>query len=71
MRDAICKLAAFSVTDTTNSDVYYLHCPSAAQVFGGNLPAKFAVFIAHSTAQNLAASGNQVTAKGSYLNIAS
>lgn len=70
MRDAICKLAAVTATDTTNSDVYYLDCPSAAAVFGGNLPAKFVIFITHSTGQNLAASGNQVTVKGSYLNVA-
>jgi len=66
MRDAICKLAAFSVTDTTASDVYYLDCPSVAAVFNGNLPAQFVVFITHSTGANLAASGNQVTVKGSY-----
>lgn len=70
MRDAICKLAAVTATDTTNSDVYYLDCPSAAAVFGGNLPSKFVIFITHSTGQNLAASGNQVTVKGSYLNVA-
>lgn len=70
MRDAICRLAAVTATDTTNSDVYYLDCPSVAAVFGGNLPAKFVVFITHSTGQNLAASGNQVTIKGSYATVA-
>jgi hypothetical protein len=70
MRDAVCLLAAMSPTDTTNSDVYYLDCPSAAAVFNGNLPAKFVVFIAQSTGQNLAASGNQVTVKGSYHTVA-
>jgi hypothetical protein len=70
MRDAICRLGAFTVTDTTNSDVYYLDCPSVAAVFNGNLPAKFVVFITHSTGQNLAASGNQVTVKGSYATVA-
>jgi hypothetical protein len=70
MRDAICRLAAVTQTDTTNSDVYYLECPSVAAVFNGNLPAKFVVFITHSTGQNLAASGNQVTVKGSYANVA-
>lgn len=69
MRDAICKLAAVSQTDTTNSDVYFLDCPSVAAVFVGNMPAKFVVFITHSTGQNLAASGNQVTIKGSYHNV--
>lgn len=70
MRDAICRLAASTQTDTDNSDVYYLEVPSVAAVFGGNMPAKFVVFITHSTGQNLAASGNQVTVKGSYANVA-
>ncbi len=70
MRDAICKPAAMTVTDTTNSDVYYLDCPSAAAAFGGNLPAKFVIFITQSTGQNLASSGNQVTIKGSYTTVA-
>lgn len=70
MRDAICRLGAVSITDTTNSDVYYLDCPSVAAVFGGNLPAKFVIFITQSTGQNLAASGNQVTVKGSYCTVA-
>lgn len=70
IRDAICKLGAVSATTTTNSVVYYLHCPSVAAVFGGNLPAKFVVFITQSTNANLASSGNQLTMKGSYLNVA-
>lgn len=70
MRDAICLLGAMTVTDTTNSDVYYLDCPSAKAVFGGNLPKKFVIFITHSTGQNLAASGNQVTVVGSYSTVA-
>lgn len=70
MRDAICRPAAWTATDTTNSDVYYLECPSVAAVFGGNLPAKFVIFITQSTAQNLAASGNQVTIKGSFAKVA-
>lgn len=69
MRDAICRLGAVTATDTTNSDVYYLDCPSVAAVFGGNLPAKFVIFITQSTGQNLAASGNQVTIKGSYATV--
>jgi hypothetical protein len=70
IRDAICRLAAVTQTDTTSGDVYYLDCPSVAALFGGNLPAKFVVFITHSMGVNLAASGNQVTVKGSYLNVA-
>lgn len=70
MRDAICHLAAFTITDTGASDAYYLDCASAASAFGGNLPAKFVIFITHSTGANLAAAGNQVTIKGSYSNVA-
>lgn len=70
IRDAICQPAAVTATDTTASRVYYLHCPSVAAAFNGNLPAKFVVFITHSTGANLAASGNQVTIKGSYETIA-
>ena len=68
IRDAICKLAALAVTDTTAGRVYYLQCPSVAAVFGGNLPRKFVVFIAHSTGQNLETTGdpNQVYVKGTY-----
>lgn len=70
MRDAICKLGAVSATDTTNSDVYYLGPFSVASLFGGVCPAKFVIFITHSTGQNLAASGNQVTIKGVYYAVA-
>lgn len=69
MQDAWMRLAGFTVTDTTNSDVYYIEIPSVAAVFGGNLPKKFVVCIAHATNANLAASGNQVTIVGSYANI--
>lgn len=74
IRNAICRLGA--VTDVTNtaSRVYYLDCPSVAAVFGGNLPAKFVIFITGNatttTTAQLAASGNQVTIKGSYATVA-
>lgn len=74
IRDAICKLGAVTITTNTAGRVYYLDCPSAAAVFGGNLPKKFAIFITvnptTTTTAGLAASGNQVTVVGSYLNIA-
>lgn len=70
MRDAICRLGAVSAVDTTAGDVYYLDCPSAAAVFGGNLPKKFIIFITlnstTTTTAGLASSGNQVTIVGSY-----
>lgn len=70
IRDGFAKLAAVAVTDATNSRVYYLDCPSAAAAFGGNLPKKFVVFIAHSMVGALASSGNQLTVVGSYMNVA-
>lgn len=71
MQDAWMRIAAVAVTDTTNSDVYYLHCPSVKTVFGGSTPAKFVVCIAHATNANLAAAGSQqVTYKGIYYNVA-
>lgn len=70
IRDAICKLGASTATTATNSVVYYLDCPSVAQVFGGYLPKKFVVFITHSMVGALAASGNQLTYTGVYRNVA-
>lgn len=70
MRDAICWLGAFTATDTTASDTYYLDCPSAKSVFNGLLPKKFVIFVTHSTGANLAAAGNQVTVSGTYDNVA-
>lgn len=70
IRDAICRLAAVTATDTTASRVYYLEVPSVAAVFGGNMPSKFTIFITQSTGTTLETSGNQVTIKGSYENVA-
>jgi len=69
MRDAICRLAAVTATDTGASDVYYLNCPSAAAVFGGTIPRKFVIFITQSTGTTLETTGdpNQVYVKGVYL----
>ena len=64
------QIADVVTTDTTASRVYPLRCPSVAAVFGGNIPHKFFPFICHSTGANLAASGNQVTVKGTYFTIA-
>ena len=72
IRDAICRLAASTATDTTASRVYYLNCPSAAAVFGGTIPRKFVVFITQSTGTTLETTGdpNQVYYKGVYANVA-
>jgi hypothetical protein len=70
IRDGFCKFAAGVVTDTGASDVYYLDCPSAAAVFGGNLPHKFVIYISQSTGTTLETTGQQVTIKGSYATVA-
>lgn len=72
IRDAICRLAAFTETDTTGSRTYYLHCPSVAAVFGGTCPRKFVVFITQSTGATLETTGdpNQVYVGGVYRTVA-
>ena len=71
VRDAICFLAASTVTDTTASRVYYLSCPSVVQVLG-NVPRKFVIFITQSTNTTLETTGdpNQVYIQGMYENVA-
>lgn len=64
------KLLGVMPTDTTNSQVYSLDPRSVAALYGGICPAKFAIFIAHSTNANLASSGHQVTIKGVYETVA-
>lgn len=73
VRDAICRLAAATVTDTTASRTYYLDCPSVRSVFNGLVPRKFVVFITQSTTTTLETTGdpNQVYVKGSYLQVQS
>lgn len=72
VRDAVCKLAAITQTDTGASEYYYLQCPSAAAVFGGNLPKKFVIFITQSTGTTLETTSdpNQVYITGSYYTVA-
>lgn len=70
MRDAVCRLGAFTLVDTGASDVYYLDCPSVAAVFNGHMPAKFVIFITTNTTAALETSGNQVTIKGLYATVA-
>lgn len=57
-------------TDTTASQVYYWHALSVASGFGGICPEKFVIFITQSTGAALAASGNQVTTKAVFINVA-
>lgn len=72
IRDAICLWAAMTETDTTVSRTYYLDCPSASAVFGGNVPRKFVVFVTHSTGAALEPVGdpNKVFITGSFDNVA-
>lgn len=69
IRDGAAKLGAAVDTraDPGTDDVYVVGQFSVASLFGGVCPAKFVLFIAHSTGVNLAAAGNQVTVKGSYI----
>lgn len=57
-------------TDTTASQVYYMHAVSVAAAFGGVCPAKFVLFVTQSTGTTLETSGQQVTVKGTYLSVA-
>lgn len=72
VRDAICRLAAVTQTDTTASRTYYLNCPSVRDVFNGTVPRKFVVFITQSTGTTLETTGdpNQVYVKGVYQTVA-
>jgi len=72
IRDAVCRMAAVTATDTTASRVYYLNCPSVAALFGGVCPRKFVVFITQSTGAALETTGdpNQVYIKGVYNTVA-
>lgn len=57
-------------TDTTASQVYYMHAVSVAAAFGGHCPAKFVLFVTQSTGTTLETTGNQVTIKGLYYTVA-
>lgn len=52
------KLAAVMLVDATTSDRdYYFGPVSVASLFGGALPKKFSVFVAHNTGVNLNSTG--------------
>ena len=72
IRDAICRLATVTDTDSTASRTYYLNVPSVAAVFGGTVPRKFVIFLTQSTGAALESTGdpNQVYVKGVYANVA-
>jgi hypothetical protein len=70
VRSGVCPFPArvISVDATTSDRPYPFHIPSVAQMFGGNLPKKVAVFVSHNTAVNLnSTAGNQTYAyQGEY-----
>jgi hypothetical protein len=68
LRDASAVLLKAFATraDPGTDDVYPFGPVSVAAAFGGVCPAKFALFISHSTGVNLAASGHEVHVKGAY-----
>lgn len=70
-RDAVAFLLAWTDTDTTASQFYYLMCPSIRQVLG-YVPRKFFLFITHSMVAALETTGdpNQVYVAGRYDNVA-
>lgn len=72
IRDAGAVLGFSCATraDPGTDDTYPIRPFSVAALFGGVCPAKFVVFIAHSTGVNLAAAGNEVHVKGVYETIA-
>jgi len=70
VRDANCRLAAVTATDTTASQVYPMSCSSVAAVFGGVVPRKFFIFITHSMVAALETAGNAVHVIGVYYTVA-
>ena len=73
-RDAALVLGKAIAVDATASAVLYGAPFSVASLFGGVLPAKFVVFVTGNgtttTTAQFAASGNQITLKGTYLTVA-
>lgn len=72
LRDSHARLlmSASTRADPGTDDDYYLGPASVASCFGGVCPAKFVIFVTHSTGVNLAASGNTVVIKGVYYTVA-
>jgi hypothetical protein len=68
IRDGAARLgfAVDTRADPGTDDVYFIGPFSVAALFGGICPAKFAIFVAHSTGVNLAASGHEIHVKGAY-----
>jgi hypothetical protein len=69
---AVGVLAAVIPTDNTSDRTYPFCCGSVAQLFGGNCPDRFVVFVTHDTGVNLhsTAGNHEVSVQGTYFNIA-
>jgi hypothetical protein len=67
-RDSVAVLvwSAGTRADPGTDDVYQIAASSLAGAFGGILPSRCVLFVTHSTGVNLAASGHQITVKGTY-----
>jgi len=70
IRDSGFVLARAILTDTTASRVYGFRAFSVASLFGGICPRKFAIFVAQSTGTTLETTGQQITQKGVFYNVA-
>jgi hypothetical protein len=53
VRDSFCKLAAVLRVDSTTSNRVYPFQFAIAQLFGGNVPKKCAIFVAHNVGSTL------------------
>ena len=61
VRDGFAKLAAIMRVDSTTSNRDYFYEFNAAAVFGGSLPKKYVVFVAHNTGVNLNSTAGEHT----------
>lgn len=61
VRDSFAKLAAVLRCDSTTSDRDYPFFFTLASLFGGTLPKKMVVFVAHNTGVNLNSTGSNHT----------
>ena len=59
IKNAICKPVAILSTNATSDRTYHFTAASVRAAFGGEMPSKFVLFIAHNTGVNLnATAGN-------------
>ena len=66
IKNSALKLAAVISTNDTSDRVYYFGPISVARLFGGRMPRKWGVFVAHDTGVNLNATGSnhQISYRG-------